>query len=458
MESPKATSGSAKVRASKPGIVSWAGVAFRALMLALALCIGQTRSLAEAVTRDQVASEENTNAAVTVSGPTALEMEANALAEAITNQLRAVSRGSAAKGNDEHPNLLLGFAVVVAGLLVLGKLGLKLAEMANSRHDPWAMRRSKKAETDAAEESSFSDFVTEFSSRNSQVAAASEPASEPANSRAASPASEETPNPHVTPIELFLEQSAKRLAAVRKLFSDIGREPGRDTQQRILMELRDEIRALRREADLPAARPLWQMAAAMDGLLHQLVERVHNVTPSTLRTLASAIDLLHALRSHRLDPDLVTTPPVRLLVVDDDSISRHAVAFSLKKVFSAPDVAANGEAALALAEKNSYDLVFLDIQMPGMDGFELCSRIHGTPHNGTTPIVFVTCRSDFEARARSTVMGGQDLMAKPFLTFELTLKALTLVLRRRLDGHVPAPAAAPLNPVSPEPEPEPALA
>jgi two-component system sensor histidine kinase BarA len=117
-----------------------------------------------------------------------------------------------------------------------------------------------------------------------------------------------------------------------------------------------------------------------------------------------------------------------VLAVDDDPISRNAISFALRKALSPPELAEHGEAALALATLKAYDVIFLDVQMPRMDGFEVCTRIHDTLPNRTTPVVFVTCHSDFDARAQSTLSGGNDLIGKPFLTFEITVKALTLAL------------------------------
>jgi CheY-like chemotaxis protein len=120
------------------------------------------------------------------------------------------------------------------------------------------------------------------------------------------------------------------------------------------------------------------------------------------------------------------------LVVDDDLISRHALSLSMKKAFSQPDLAVDGESALAQATRQVYDVIFLDVQMPGMDGFELCTKIRDTVPNRTTPVVFVTSHGDFDACAQSTISGGNDLMGKPFMIFEVTVKALTFALRGRL--------------------------
>jgi DNA-binding response OmpR family regulator len=81
--------------------------------------------------------------------------------------------------------------------------------------------------------------------------------------------------------------------------------------------------------------------------------------------------------------------------------------------------------------------------MPGMDGFELCSKIRQTSSNPLTPIVFVTSQTELDARAKSSLSGGNDFITKPFLTFEITVKALVLAIRCRLAKQAKALAAGP---------------
>jgi len=72
-----------------------------------------------------------------------------------------------------------------------------------------------------------------------------------------------------------------------------------------------------------------------------------------------------------------------------------------------------------------------------MNGFELCTKLRALPAYKKTPVVFVTSLTDFESRANSTISGGNDFIAKPFLFMELAVKALLYVFRSQLDTAKP---------------------
>jgi CheY-like chemotaxis protein len=232
----------------------------------------------------------------------------------------------------------------------------------------------------------------------------------------------------------FFDSAPTEFARLRALFSEISRTPGDAVRLKLLLGFSEQVRPPKVIAQVPALRPIWLVAFALEGLLKQLSCKASNVTPSTLRTAAGALDLLETLCIPSLKPDLATEPPIRLLAVDDDPVCHRAISLSLKKVFHEPDLAPGGEAALALVEQHAYDVIFLDVEMPGMNGFELCSKIRETVLNRTTPVVFVTRHSDFNSRAKSSLSGGQELIAKPYLPFEIVVKALTLALRGRLQN------------------------
>jgi CheY-like chemotaxis protein len=231
----------------------------------------------------------------------------------------------------------------------------------------------------------------------------------------------------------FFQAVPAQLKALRNRFGEIGNSSDAPARQKALGDLKNEVSALKTRVGSLELTPAWQLASGVEKLIEQLCEKPANITPSTLRTAAGGLLVLKDLCVPDIRTDIATNPPVRFMAVDDDPISRRAVSMSLKKVAQAPDLAEHGEAALQLAERQTYDAVFLDVEMPGLDGFEVCTRIHQLPANQLTPIVFVTGHSDFESRAKSASSGGRDLIAKPFMSAEITVKAFTLLLRGRLD-------------------------
>lgn len=232
----------------------------------------------------------------------------------------------------------------------------------------------------------------------------------------------------------FFDSIADRLANLRGQVTELARAAGEADQKRVLDELCGLVCAIKETSRVPALQPVWMVACALEGLLTQLSRETSSCNASARRTATAAIDLLQALCVKDLNPNLATDPPVRILAVDDDAISRRAISFALKKAFDRTTLAVNGTTALELATTRAYDVIFLDVEMPDMDGFELCTKIRETAINKAVPIVFVTRHSDFESRAKSSLRGGQDLIGKPYLSFEITVKALTLILGNRLKG------------------------
>lgn len=239
-------------------------------------------------------------------------------------------------------------------------------------------------------------------------------------------------NEEANRLKQFFDLAPGVIADFRAQLPKINRRQDKAPRLELLREFFRQIDALKQKATMPELRPVWLMTCGLEGLVQQLSTTSADINPSVLRTIAGAVDLLEDLCGRGVDPDLATRTPVELLAADDNAVCLSALSMALKKAFREPDLAVDGTSGLALAEKKHYDVIFLDIEMPGMDGLELCSKIREDKMNGTTPVVFVTSHSDFNSRAKSTLVGGQDLIAKPYLSFEITVKALTLALRGRL--------------------------
>jgi CheY-like chemotaxis protein len=391
--------------------------------------------------------------------------ERSALANAMTNQFTTPGGEASAEGSQTQMMVLA--AALVCGVVVFRLLTPFVGGYLRRRSALGKVSATKSADADP-EEQLISEFVASFATAPSATTGLGASEANGSPSQVLSAAEPPKPVRPSDPIGEFLTSAQNDLAAMRKLISTVGQDDDEVRRDQLLRELLNHTRLLRGNSCLPGVLPVWQMASALEGLLRQLTGKPDNVNSSTLRTLASAVDLLHSLCVRGLDPNLAKDPPVRLLAVDDDAISRHLIEVALKKALTQPDLAADGEGALRLAETQPYDVIFLDVEMPGMNGFELCSRIHGTSANQTTPVVFVTRFSDLDARAKSCLAGGEDLLGKPFLIFEIAVKALTLVLRRRLqlqaarnslrpDIESAFGLPAPAKPVS-SPRPSPVLA
>lgn len=255
-----------------------------------------------------------------------------------------------------------------------------------------------------------------------------------------SPTFKATPTPEINPddsafqrelYDAFVAAKLDTLATLRKLLQDFTKAPDEASRLPHLLELYRKVHSLTGSAGIAGFAGISQMTAALEVLLKELHEKPKNINASTLRTVAHSIDFIGELFKFD-EPTSSEPPPTNILVVDDEILSRRAITYALEKANLKSSNVEDPTVALELATEAQYDLIFLDVQMPGMDGFELCTKIRAMPTNKTTPIIFVTSLTDFKSRARSSLSGGNDLIAKPFMFIELTVKALTHVIRGRL--------------------------
>jgi DNA-binding response OmpR family regulator/HPt (histidine-containing phosphotransfer) domain-containing protein len=230
----------------------------------------------------------------------------------------------------------------------------------------------------------------------------------------------------------FQRTASDTLAGLRKALQEFTKAADDATRLPPLLELYRKVHALTGGAGIAGLHNVSQMAAALEVLLKELYEKPKNINASTLRTVAHSIDFIAELFSKGVERDSLSKKEINILVVDDEILSRRAITYALEKAGLKATSIEESQAALTAATENTYDLIFLDVRMPGMDGFELCTKIRGVEANKTTPVIFVTSLTDFKSRARSSLSGGTDLIAKPFMFIELSVKALTYVLRGRL--------------------------
>ncbi len=233
----------------------------------------------------------------------------------------------------------------------------------------------------------------------------------------------------------FVESLPATLAILRGLLQNLVKAGGETARLKQINQLYRRVQALTGNAGLTGMLLISQMSAALEALLRELQEHPKNINDSTLRTVAATIDFLGVLFEKGTQPDRQEIPPANILVVDDEAISRRALTYAINKANLKSTGLDDPVAALQLLSEKKFDLIFLDVDMPNMTGFELCSKLRALPGYAKTPVIFVTGLNDFKSRASSTMSGGNDFIAKPFLFIELAVKSLMHVMRGGLETN-----------------------
>jgi two-component system OmpR family response regulator len=121
------------------------------------------------------------------------------------------------------------------------------------------------------------------------------------------------------------------------------------------------------------------------------------------------------------------SPACRILVVEDEPAISDVVSTALRYQGHTVTQVDDGLGGLAEAERSTYDLIVLDVMLPGIDGYEICRRLRDAGR--FVPVLFLTARNDAKDRIKGFVTGGDDYLTKPFSVDELVLR-VTAILRR----------------------------
>jgi CheY-like chemotaxis protein len=208
---------------------------------------------------------------------------------------------------------------------------------------------------------------------------------------------------------------------------------GNPLKPEMMQALYGEAHLMAGSAALAELPYLSRVTGALEGLTKVLMERPEHTRITTLRGINQALDALDLLVAEGGAPAVLGAHPPRVLVVDDDEIALRSIQHALEKAKFEITCESDPVVAQAMIDREVFDLVFLDIEMPVIKGTDLCAHLRKRPEYAQVPVIYITFMSDFEDPALAELKGGDDLLVKPFLYMELALKALALYVKKRLE-------------------------
>jgi two-component system copper resistance phosphate regulon response regulator CusR len=120
---------------------------------------------------------------------------------------------------------------------------------------------------------------------------------------------------------------------------------------------------------------------------------------------------------------------LRILVVEDEARAGDYLKQGLGEAGFVVDVAHDGHTGLHLAVENAYDLLVLDVMLPGLDGWTVLRRLRQTPAGRHVPVLFLSARDALADRVHGLELGADDYLVKPFAFAELLARIRTLLRR-----------------------------
>jgi len=230
----------------------------------------------------------------------------------------------------------------------------------------------------------------------------------------------------------FLKNAPSALATIRQMNEAFVRSEDAECRSLRLLDFFQKVRSLKAMAASGGFEQIVLLSGSLEALLFELHHKPGLISFSSVQTIASALDFFRLLFADAARGRMSSPSVARILVVDDDPISLQAVISALRKTTLNVTGVTESSVALESLTREHFSLVLLDIELPGMDGFELCQKLRAMPDYRKTPILFVSGHTELDDRIKSVLSGGDDLISKPIFPIELALKTVMHLLRSLL--------------------------
>jgi DNA-binding response OmpR family regulator len=140
----------------------------------------------------------------------------------------------------------------------------------------------------------------------------------------------------------------------------------------------------------------------------------------------------------RLDSDFIRLGrPARVLVADDDPVNRELIEEVCRSEGFEVEGVDTGDRALATAQTGNFDLLLLDVTMPGMGGLDVCRALKADARTAPVPVMIVSASTEDAVRDRATELGAAAFIAKPFRIFELSQRMRAALRVASREGEPP---------------------
>lgn len=232
--------------------------------------------------------------------------------------------------------------------------------------------------------------------------------------------------------EAFLKSVPAEFTDLRMISQEFAQDPAAAGRDGNLHEFCRQAHHLSGAAGLARCNHIAILSGALEALLFELGEKPQFINPSTTRTVTAAVEFLGTLIENACNHRRVDMPVGQILAVDDDPLANRIVLAALSRAKLNAQTTESPVTALELLAQNRFDLVLLDVEMPEMNGFDLCRKLREMPGYEQTPVIYVTSYADFDNRMKIVNVGGNDLIAKPIFPIELAVKAIMHLIRAKL--------------------------
>lgn len=232
----------------------------------------------------------------------------------------------------------------------------------------------------------------------------------------------------------FLDQIPAISKSLQDAFGAFIESPDTDSQLQYLQDLRRKVGFLTHMTGMAGWQRMAQLSNALEALLYELDLKPGALTESTRHTISTTIRVLMDSLAHGSQVNKKNPPQASVLIVDDDLVSSRALVTTLARGDVRATAFSDPLQALQDLRSHSYHVVLLDINLPSMSGISLCEQLRQIPMHQSTPVIFMTSYPEFGPKTHAILARGDDLIGKPVMPIDLTVRVLARIVERRLAG------------------------